>query len=128
MSVLKKTIAASVVLSETIHVFCCVLPTVFAILSLIAGLGFTAVLPTSLVHFHDAIHDHEFSLIIISGIILALGWALYGFSRRLDCRTEGACHHAPCEPKKDKTKILMVLASALFIVNTTIYFLLHASA
>ena len=125
MQKIQKTLYASVVASESIHIFCCVLPTVFSILSLLAGMGVVATLPSFLNDAHAAIHAYEIPMIMVSGLILLFGWGLYLYSRKIDCRNEGTCAHTPCEPKKNRTKIFMMLATILFVVNIMVYFAFH---
>ncbi len=125
MSKIKRSVLISAVVSEGIHLFCCVLPTVFSVFSLLAGMGMIATLPGFIDNAHHIIHDYEIYMILTSAIILVIGWVLYYYSRQIDCHVEGECHHAPCETKKDRTKIFMIIASALFLMNVTVYTLVH---
>ena len=114
-----------IIASESIHLFCCVLPTVFSILSLLAGMGMIATMPGMIDHLHHLIHDYEIPMMVASGIILVIGWVFYLYSRQINCQTEGTCCHAPCAPKKDRTRIFMIAATMLFIINIGVYFLFH---
>lgn len=125
MQKLHKTLYATVIASESMHIFCCVLPTIFSIVSLLAGFGMVAAMPAFVEHAHEVLHSYEVPMIILSGAILLLGWGVYAYSRKLDCRTEGSCCHTPCEPKKDRTKLFMTGATILFFVNVTVYFVFH---
>jgi hypothetical protein len=127
MEKINRNIMTAVIASESIHIFCCVLPTVFSVISLMAGAGMIAAMPGFIDNAHDIIHDYELPMIVASAVILALGWVLYLYSRRLNCRTEGACSHEPCTPKKDRTKIVMIAATVLFVFNVAVYFGLHRS-
>lgn len=120
-----KTIIYSVVASETIHLFCCVLPTIFSVLSLLAGAGIITIMPSSIDMAHHIIHEYEIPMIFMSGIILAMGWGLYFYSRKISCRANGACTHKPCSPKKNRTRLFMIVATILFIVNISVYFIFH---
>jgi hypothetical protein len=122
---INKGIIWGVIASESVHIFCCVLPTIFSILSLLAGMGMIATMPGFIDNMHHLIHDYEIPMIVTSGIILSIGWALYLYSRRINCRTEGTCTHGPCTPQKDRTKIFMIVATFLFIVNVAVYFTVH---
>ena len=122
---MRKGILYSVIASESIHIFCCVLPTVFSVLSLLAGMGMIAVMPGFIDNMHHVIHDYEMPMIITSAIVLAVGWGLYRYSRKIDCHDEGTCSHAPCEPKQDTTKIGLIVATILFVFNVMVYFGLH---
>ncbi|MEM6781854.1 MAG: hypothetical protein AAF569_08325 [Pseudomonadota bacterium] len=127
MQKLQKSILTAVVVSETTHIFCCVLPILFSVLSLMVGTGAIAVMPVFVEDMHTAIHDYEIPMIITSGIILFLGWILYAISKKLDCKEDGCMRdHGPCEPRKDKARIILVIASVLFMVNVTVYFVFHA--
>jgi hypothetical protein len=125
MEKIRKNILRGVVASETIHVFCCGFPTLFSILSLLSGFGLIYVMPNFMYDVHNLIHSYEAQLIGFSALMLMIGWGTYILSKYFDCRTEGSCHHEPCEPKKDRTKIFMIVATLLFIGNFLVYFLLH---
>jgi hypothetical protein len=114
----------ALILSESTHVFCCVLPTVFSVLSLFAGLGLIGVMPSFIVDLHALFHAWEVPMLIASGLILALGWWLYRFSRRIDCHDTG-CHHGPCNPSKNKVSIILMIATGLFVVNLFVYTVFH---
>lgn len=120
----RKTIIWAVILSEGTHVFCCVLPTLFSVLSFMTGAGMIGVMPGFMVSMHDVLHHYEVPMIFISALILSLGWALHVYSQKIDCHDTG-CGHGPCGPKKSKTHFLLIGATALFFVNVSVYFLFH---
>lgn len=113
-----------VVLSEVSHVFCCVLPSVFSILTVLVGMGVLGALPFGLNGMHDVMHDWEIPIILTSAVILMLGWSLQIISKRMDCHDTG-CGHEPCEPKKKKTDRILRIATFLFLINVTIYTFVH---
>ena len=127
MEKINKRIVWAVMASESIHIFCCVLPTVFSVLSLLAGAGMIATMPNFIDEAHHLIHDYEIPMIIISALILVFGWGLYAYSRRINCSQDGesSCCHEPCAPKKDRTRLFMIVATVLFFVNVTVYFSFH---
>lgn len=128
MKKINKGLFWTVVASESIHIFCCVLPTMFSVLSLMAGVGMIATMPGFIDEAHHMIHEYEIPMIIVSGIILVIGWGIYAYSRRMNCSSEGStCCHEPCAPKKDRTRLFMILATCLFVVNVSVYFIFHAS-
>ena len=127
MQRIHKALGWAILASETSHVFCCVLPTIAGIFSLLAGLGVVGVLPAGIMEFHEIMHHWEVPMIIASGVILALGWGLYTLSKRMDCHDTG-CVHGDCAPKKDKTALILKAASVLFAINTAIYLLFHYHA
>jgi hypothetical protein len=120
----KKAILYAVILSEASHIFCCVLPTVFSVLSLLAGLGMVSALPPFMIELHEMLHAYEVVIICFSAFILALGWGLFWHAQRVDCHSTG-CHHGPCAPKKNTSKIILLIATALFAVNVTVYLVFH---
>lgn len=124
MEKIKNAVFWTVLASETGHIFCCVLPTLVSILSLLSGLGLVSALPAGLLAFHDFMHEWEMPIITASAIILVLGWALHLLSLKLDCHDTG-CHHGTCAPKKIGTSRLLWIATALFAFNLCIYFTLH---
>lgn len=124
MARLQKTIIWMTIFTETTHIFCCVLPALFSVLSLLAGLGAIGILPVWFTSFHDVLHAWELPLIIMSLTVLLVGWGLYGLSRRIDCHDTG-CAHGDCAPKKDMALLILKIASALFFINIVIYFGIH---
>lgn len=126
MQKIQKSLNLAIILSETSHVFCCVLPTLVSVMSLLAGIGVIGSLPLSLLAVHDFLHAWELPIIIGSGLIIALGWGLQAYSRKLDCHDTG-CGHGPCEPKKKKSSTLLKVATVLFVVNVAVYTVFHRS-
>lgn len=123
---IQKSLSLAVIASEGMHVFCCVLPTLFSLMGLLAGLGVVAALPPSMIAFHDFMHDWEVPMIVASGIILALGWAAVVYSDKVDCHSSG-CAHGACAPRKTRAHKILIVASVLFFVNVVIYFGVHRS-
>ncbi len=125
MQKLRQSIYMAVLASELTHIFCCGLPVLVSMLSLMVSMGVISFLPTGLVAFHDVLHAYEIPMIITSAVILALGWALHYISERLDCVKDSDCHHEPCAPKKKKASKVLWFATVLFAVNVSVYFGLH---
>lgn len=114
----------AVILSEVSHVFCCVLPTIFSVLTLLAGFGLLSVVPTFILQWHDAIHFYEIPVIATSGIITVLAWAVYFGARDVDCHDTG-CGHEPCSPRKTRAGRILKIGTILFIVNLAVFTFLH---
>lgn len=127
MERMHKALGWAILASETSHVFCCVLPTLAGVFSLLSGLGVVGVLPAGIMEFHDLMHRWEIPMIVASGAVLVLGWTLYALSLRFDCHDTG-CVHGACAPKKNRTAKILKIATALFVVNTTIYLVFHAGS
>ena len=125
MQRIQKAMFWTIVLSESTHVFCCVLPTLVSILSLVMGMGALSFLPGFILELHEVLHAYEVPMILFSGVTLALGWGLHAYSRRLDCATDVCCSHEPCAPKKNNTFKIMIVASILFAFNIVVYFVFH---
>lgn len=123
---LQKHLVWAVILSESSHVFCCVFPTVFSVVSLLAGLGVVAAMPTFMVTMHNMLHAWELPMIGLSGVVLALGWWAVWYSDKIDCHSTG-CAHGACAPKKNKAHIVLKVATVLFIFNVLIFITLHKS-
>lgn len=121
---LQKSLVWTVILSETTHVFCCVFPTIFSLVSLMAGLGFAVAMPASMIVFHNFIHHWELPIIIGSGVVLLLGWVLTWYSDRVDCHHTG-CEHGACLPRKGKAHLILKVATILFLFNVVVYFAVH---
>jgi hypothetical protein len=120
----QKTLTWALVASEASHVFCCVLPTIFSVLSLFVGIGLIASMPGIMVHIHDFIHRWEMPIICVSGLILMAGWGLNYYGRKVDCHDHGCCHGA-CAPKKSKAHLILITATVLFAFNLSVYLLAH---
>lgn len=81
---------------------CCVLPLAFAALGLGAG-GFAAFVP------------YHWPLTIASGIVVAIGWALYMRKRRA-CLSDASCKVAP-----PRATLVMLLLATTFVAVSTIW-------
>lgn len=126
---INKSIMYGMITSEIMHIFCCVLPTLFSFMSLLAGIGIISTMPGFVSYMHNAIHNHEIQIISASGLILSLGWVLYLYAKKLNCSEESKnCCHEPCAPKKDRTKIVMIIATVLFTINVITYFGFHRNS
>lgn len=123
----QKSLIWAVILSESSHVFCCVFPTIFSLLSLLAGLGLVTAMPAFMVRMHETLHAWELPMILASASVLALGWAATLYSDRIDCHHTG-CAHGACTPKKSKAHLVLKIATALFVFNVLIYAGVHKSA
>ncbi len=120
----RKAVFWVVLLSETSHIFCCVLPSVFSIMALLAGVGMISVMPAPLNAVHEFMHGWELPMIAASGLILLLGWVIDIYSRRVDCHDTG-CGHPPCGERKDKAHLILKIATVLFFTNLMVYAVLH---
>ncbi len=116
----------AVVLSETSHVFCCVFPTIFSVIGLLAGLGMVTAMPAGMLAMHNLIHAWELPMIATSAVILALGWAAILYSDKIDCHSTG-CAHGACAPKKNRAHLVLKIATVLFVFNVFIYATIHKS-
>ena len=111
-------------MSELGHVFCCVLPTVFTVLSFAANIGLISMAPAWLMEIHERIHHYEVPIIIFSGVMLLLGWITFYYANKLDCHDTG-CGHPPCDPVKLRNRRIMIAATALFVINLLIFSIIH---
>ncbi len=121
---LHKPLIWTVIASESSHLLCCVFPTLFSLAGLLSGLGFMVTIPAPMVELHDMIHRWEIPLILMSGVLLALGWAALKYSEKVDCHSTG-CAHGTCEPKRSKASLIMMIASGLFVFNVVVYLFVH---
>jgi hypothetical protein len=124
MERVRKGIFWAVIVSEFSHVFCCVLPTLFSLAGLLAGAGVLVAMPGPLVDLHDTLHAYEIPMIIGSGGILALGWALHALAARIDCHDTG-CGHGPCTPGKRRAATILKIATILFVANVLVFLVFH---
>lgn len=124
MSRFHRHLSIAVLLSEFSHVFCCVLPTVFTVLSFAANLGMITVLPGFILDWHEHLHAYEVPIIVVSGLMLLVGWLAHLSSRQVDCHDHG-CAHPPCDTRKTTNSKILVVASILFAMNLLIYAFVH---
>ncbi|MGB1077074.1 MAG: hypothetical protein ACPG05_02110 [Bdellovibrionales bacterium] len=115
----------AVMLSQLTHVFCCGLPVVFSVLSLLSGFGLLGMMPESTEIVHEILHSWEMPILLGSGGVLALGWLLHAYARRLDCTKMSSCSHEPCAPKKRKSSYIMIGATVLFAINLFVFVVLE---
>ena len=125
----RKTLLAAILISETSHIFCCVLPTVFSIVSVLSGIGIISTLPTGWRHVHDMLHHYEVPMIIFSAIVLALGWGMHWYTEHMGPHEQHKhCCDGHCGPKgakKNNIHTILKIATILFFVNVTIYLVFH---
>jgi hypothetical protein len=125
----RKTVLTALLISETSHIFCCGLPIIFSVVSILSGLGIVSTLPAGWTHLHDFLHHWEAPMIIISGIILALGWGLHHYTEHMGPHDQHKhCCDGQCgtkAQKKNKVHVILKVATVLFVLNVTIYFAYH---
>lgn len=124
---IQKSLMFAVILSETSHLFCCVLPTIVSLMGLLAGLGMVVALPAGVLELHDFLHEWEVPMIAGSGVILALGWIAVHYSEKVDCHSTG-CSHGACAPRKNRAHLVLKIATVLFVFNVLVYTVVHRSA
>lgn len=124
MQKLQKFINVTALATEASHIFCCVLPTVFSVLSLLVGLGVIGAVPAGITYFHDAMHAWEIPIIITSGVVILFGWFLHDYARKMDCEAMGEGHEV-CEVRKKTSAKVLKIATVLFMINVSVYFLVH---
>ncbi len=115
------------VVSEVSHVFCCIVPTLFTVITFLVGMGLIGAMPMWMDGLHGAMHSYEIPLIITSGFILSLGWGLHLFTEKLDCH-DTSCAHGSCKPKKKKALTILKFATILFLANISIFTIFHGGA
>lgn len=120
----QKSIFWAIIVSETSHVFCCVLPTVFSILSLLSGFGLIVAMPGWMESLHSVMHRWETTMIGASALVIGLGWGLYFYSRGAECRDHGCCH-GDCGSRRRLSQRVLLAATVLLAFNLTIYFVFH---
>jgi hypothetical protein len=121
---INQNFAWAVLASELSHVFCCVLPTLFTVISFAANIGMISAAPIWLMDMHESIHHYEIPIILFSGAMVCFGWAVHRMSLRVDCHDTG-CAHPPCSPTKSRNTKILMIATILFLANVTIYATIH---
>jgi hypothetical protein len=116
LSRLSHTANSAILATIFSHFLCCGLPVLVNILALVAGVGvFSAMVPW-VDQMHEVLHQYEAILLAFSALALGFGYFVHRASAKRDCATE-SCNHEPCEPKKRQSRIILIVASVLFLVN-----------
>lgn len=114
---LHKATALASVLALSSHIFCCGLPLVFSIASLLTSVGVF-----SLEGFLPSwYHEFEIAMMVFSGAMLALTAVIHLISWRMDCIKDAGCSHGDCTPKKKRSNLLLYIAAAAFLVNFCVF-------
>lgn len=119
-----KSIFWAIIASEASHIFCCVLPAVFSILSLLGGLGLIVSMPGWMESLHEVMHRWEVPMIALSVLVIGLGWGLYLYGGDARC-ADHECSHGSCSSHKKFSKRILLAATVLLVFNLTIYFVFH---
>ncbi|MBL8637212.1 MAG: hypothetical protein JNN09_01790 [Alphaproteobacteria bacterium] len=114
----------AVLLSELGHVFCCVLPTLFTILSFAANIGLVGKAPGALLSLHEKMHHYEIPIIIFSGGMVGLGWGVFVLAKKFAARG-GDCSNAACGKEQCHNRNILIIATLLFVVNVLIFAFVH---
>lgn len=121
----QKAILWALIASESSHVFCCVLPTLLTLFAVLANLGLF-VMPAAFLAFHDFMHHWELPMVIVSGVILALGWGMHWHALRGEECEHGCAHHTDAtHPTVSKTHMILKIATVLFVVNVFVFLFIH---
>ena len=102
------------------HFFCCFLPGVISLVTLVTLTG-SAVITMEDFGIPEYIHE---KMIYISFVVLVMSGIVNYISYRIDCRDMG-CVHGSCAPKKSKYFKLYAYSVAFFLLNAAIHFGLH---
>lgn len=110
-----------VVSSALMHVFCCGIPLVLALMNLTATFGIAGAGA-----FHPAwFEQFEVTILVVSGLLLVVTGVVQFISNRVNCRTDGACSHQPCDKKKRLSKRVLQFAVILYVTNLVLFFATH---
>ncbi len=113
-----------VVGTELSHVFCCVLPMLVTVFTVIVNAGLLTATPVFLTQIHDVIHDYEMPIILFSGLMMFVSWAVHLASHQAESDATG-CGHSSCVSKQNKNLRILQIATLLFFMNLVIYFAVH---
>lgn len=135
---LQSCLYGAVIASELSHVFCCGIPVLFSLFSLLAGLGLVGSMPYWMEGMHNVLHAWELPLILTSAVVLVLGWVCHLISQKIECdahahaecshEKKGKKHnhnHEICASKQKRTTMILHIATMLFMVNVSIYVVFH---
>lgn len=106
------------------HIFCCGLPLVLGVVSLLTGFGMFSVSFPFLDSIHAGFDGVRVPMMGFSAMVLAVGWGAQVYATRIDCHNTG-CVHEPCGSKKRKTTRLLWLATIIFAFNMLAFTVVH---
>lgn len=101
------------------HLLCCMLPTVAALMSLGTTLGLAATLADN--PLYRLVDQYHTELLLVALVSVAVSGMLNYISWRVDCRTDGHCHHPPCAPKKRTAHRVFILSCLLLVLDVSWY-------
>ena len=114
---LHRMTALAGILALSSHIFCCGLPLVFAIASLLTSVGvfsLEGLIPSWY-------HEFEIAMMVFSGAMLLLTAVIHLISWRMDCIKDAGCSHSDCTPKKKRSNLLLYIATIAFLVNIFVF-------
>lgn len=123
MPMLVRTFAKILSVASLIsHFFCCFLPGVISLITLITLSGSVFITMEDFgipEYIHEELIYISFAVLVVSGLINYISW-------KMDCRAGAdACGHEPCAPKKAKYFRLYGYSVAFFLLNAIIHFGVH---
>jgi hypothetical protein len=101
------------------HLLCCMLPTVAALMSLGTTLGLAATLADN--PLYRLVDQYHTQLLLVAVLSVAVSGVLNFVSWRVDCRTNGHCHHPPCAPKKRAAQRVFIVSCLLLVLDVSWY-------
>lgn len=101
------------------HLLCCMLPTVAALMSLGTTLGLAATLADN--PLYRLVDQYHTQLLIMAVLSVVVSGVLNYVSWRVDCRTDGHCHHPPCAPKKRTAQKVFIASCLLLVLDVSWY-------
>lgn len=105
-----KAIKIGIFASVLPHIFCCGLPIVLSVVSLVAP---------DAAHFHIVPHWMEPWIFVISGAMLALSWLMVA----RDCHCD--CDHCHGGHSHRTQKIILSLVTVLFVISIALHLAAH---
>lgn len=125
----EKKLLWAIILAEGSHIFCCLVPTIFSVLSLLSTFGLIIAMPGWLSWMHDTMHEYELMMIGLSAFVVVLGWGLHYLAHHAHVFGEHdhtCCDHDHGAPARASTthRILMI-ATVLLVINVVVYFGFH---
>lgn len=103
------------------HILCCGVPAFVSILSLITNGAIAG--STLLVSLSEWTENMHFTAFVFSTVMVAIALGSFFIARTRDCVKEGACHHEPCAPQKQKSWRLLTISITLYCINLALFFI-----
>lgn len=116
---LRRMAFSFIALSSLMHIFCCGIPLLLSLTSVVTLFGLSS---TKLLHLSWFVGAAQEELLIISGIALVISFIALHAHDRTHANSEKPCASIACNEKKSISHWTIKVASGLYGMNILLYF------